>query len=262
MRRLWAPYRCIKSSSEPTVQAELWDRKEGRTPPVCVDGWAALVSTLLATGYRKPKTVELERLCPPGIKMRDCTKSVDNCSLHNYGLAIDIDPKGVKQTKAGNPHFEIPFAEHKWDFDDIIFKRHQVEAVEAIRTTKGVKVFRWLGWSIGDTMHFEFTLSPEDLARGIDPETVQVPDGQQRFTPMNREEVEEDMAFTPEEEAFLKDLFKVVVKDMNSNAKFAKSAITDIRKDVITKRELRAAFKGLPTDSVDSALKELMRRLA
>jgi hypothetical protein len=72
---------------------------------------------------------------------------------------------------------------------------------------------------------------------------------------------EEEMAFTAEEEAFLKELFRVVVEDMGSNAKFAKSAILDIRKDIITRAELQAAFKDLPKGDVDVAIAEIVRRL-
>jgi hypothetical protein len=71
----------------------------------------------------------------------------------------------------------------------------------------------------------------------------------------------EEMAFTAEEEAFLKELFRVVVEDMGSSAKFAKSAILDIRKDIITRGELRSAFKDLPKGDVDAAIAEIVKRL-
>jgi hypothetical protein len=74
-------------------------------------------------------------------------------------------------------------------------------------------------------------------------------------------EEEEEMAFTAEEEAFLKEFFKVVVKDMESNARFARSVITDIRKDIITRGELKLAFKDLPKGDVDAAIAEIIRRL-
>jgi hypothetical protein len=71
----------------------------------------------------------------------------------------------------------------------------------------------------------------------------------------------EEMAFTAEEEAFLKELFRVVVEDMGSNAKFAKSAILDIRKDVVTRGELVSAFRDLPVGDVDAAIAEIVKRL-
>jgi hypothetical protein len=77
----------------------------------------------------------------------------------------------------------------------------------------------------------------------------------------DEEEEGDAMSFTAEEEAFLKELFKVVVSDMGSNANFAKSAIKDIRKDIITKGELILALRDLPQGDVDAAIAELIRRL-
>jgi hypothetical protein len=89
--------------------------------------------------------------------------------------------------------------------------------------------------------------------------------GQKLVRPMPAQEDEEEegdaMSFTAEEEAFLKELFKVVVSDMGSNANFAKSAIKDIRKDIITKGELILALRDLPQGDVDAAIAELIRRL-
>jgi len=72
---------------------------------------------------------------------------------------------------------------------------------------------------------------------------------------------EDEMAFTEEEERFLKQFVKVVAEDMGSSRAFAKSAILDIRKDIITRNELIKFFKDLPTGSVDEALTELLKRL-
>jgi len=70
-----------------------------------------------------------------------------------------------------------------------------------------------------------------------------------------------DMAFTAEEEAFLKRFVKVVSIDMGSSRDFAKSAILDIRKDIVTRDELRKFFNGLPTGSAEEAITELQKRL-
>ena len=84
-----------------------------------------------------------------------------DCSLHNYGLAVDIDPFGH-----GNDHFHRPFGD-KWDFSDIRLTRSQVEAVEALKTRSGARLFRWLGWDIGDSMHFQIDCTEADLSSGI-----------------------------------------------------------------------------------------------
>ena len=250
IRKLWAAHRCIGQSSEPKSQLVFWDKKRGVTPTVCLDGWAALESTLRATGYPVPGSVGFVRPCSQGIdKKKPCESSGENCSAHNYGIAVDIDPPL-------NPHFHSAFVKETWDFSNIEVTRLQVEAVERIKTKKGVRVFRWLGWSEGDTMHFEFNCAPKSLKAGIDPTTVLIPDGAPPFVGE-----EEEMAFTPDEEAFLKNFVKVVVEDMGSSRAFAKSAITDIRKDIITRNELIKFFSGLPTGSADEAIKELLRRL-
>lgn len=129
------------------------------------EGYEALASVLTAKGY-DPAVVGSHRWCPTGISGRDCQPDGTSCSLHNYSLALDFDPFGH-----GNPHFFKRFG-NGWDFSDTKFTRAQVEAVEAIRTNNGKQVWRWLGWLIGDTMHFEIHCAPADLATGIDWSTV------------------------------------------------------------------------------------------
>lgn len=50
----------------------------------------------------------------------------------------------------------------------------QVAAVEAIRTVDGHQVFAWGGrWrTTKDTMHFQINVTPDELARGIRPDSV------------------------------------------------------------------------------------------
>lgn len=72
---------------------------------------------------------------------------------------------------------------------------------------------------------------------------------------------EDVMAFTADEEAFLKRFVKVVSIDMGSSRDFAKSAILDIRKDIVTKDELIRFLRDLPTGSVEEALTELLKRV-
>ena len=70
--------------------------------------------------------------------------------------------------------------------------------------------------------------------------------GQTVGRPMPAQEQEKDtMSFTAEEEAFLKWLSKVVVTNVTKPT-FAKSAIKDIRKDIITKGDLILALRDLP----------------
>jgi peptidoglycan hydrolase-like protein with peptidoglycan-binding domain len=79
-------------------------------------------------------------------------------SLHAYGIAADINARS-------NPYgkkliTDMPLA--------------MLAATKAMRTTGGVRAFRWGGDypQFKDAMHFELVASPEELAVGIDWSTV------------------------------------------------------------------------------------------
>jgi hypothetical protein len=100
-------------------------------------------------------------------------------SWHSYGGAIDLDYGGQNPDSPDHPlvdnnphlHRPIPWGDPGFGTEFQLLE-HQVKAVLAIRTNNGKPVWRWLGTSIGDTMHFEPNCSPEDIATGIDPRTV------------------------------------------------------------------------------------------
>lgn len=152
-RSWWSDYRCL-----PGTSLERPIRILGRDAGVCAipayDGFVALGSTLIATNYTNVKSVWIPRNCPTGISGNTCQEDGDWCSLHNYGIAVDIDPFGY-----GNPHFNRPFGD-RWNFSNCKITRAQVEAVENIKNIYGEQMFRWLGWLIGDTMHFEYIVPP------------------------------------------------------------------------------------------------------
>lgn len=84
-------------------------------------------------------------------------------SLHSYsGVAMDIDPYS-----AGNK-FD---SNTSWDFSKTKFTREQVNAVLAIRTNSGARVWRW-GGDFGDYMHWQLDCRPSDIQSGIDQGTV------------------------------------------------------------------------------------------
>lgn len=161
VRGFWAHFRCIHTSGQTLGDARMWGHVRGPTPPECVDAWAALEKTLTAHGYGTPAVVSFQRRCPTGIAGQPCQGSGEDCSLHNYGLAVDIDP-------LKNPHFHRAFGDD-WDFSNIRLTRPQVEAVEALETASGARIFRWLGWTEGDTMHFEINCPPVDMKSGVGP---------------------------------------------------------------------------------------------
>jgi hypothetical protein len=52
------------------------------------------------------------------------------------------------------------------------FTPENIAAIEAIRFNNGEQAFRWLGWSIGDTMHIQGNASKVALVSGINWDTV------------------------------------------------------------------------------------------
>lgn len=153
MRSWWSAYRCLPGSTlEKPIT--LFGLNAGVCASNAYDGFKALESALVANGYRNTASVWIPRDCSTGIGGKPCQSDGTNCSLHNYGVAVDIDPYAH-----GNPHFLKAFGDG-WDFTDCKITRPQVTAVEAIRNTTGEQYFRWLGWAIGDTMHFELQVPP------------------------------------------------------------------------------------------------------
>ena len=132
----------------------MFGRNAGYCATPAYEGMMAAEKALIATGYSGVRSIWIPRNCPTGISGRTCRSDGTNCSLHNYGIAFDIDPFGY-----GNPHFYKAY-NNGWDFSDCKLKAHQVKAVEDIKNTDGDTMFRWLGWAIGDTMHFELQVPP------------------------------------------------------------------------------------------------------
>jgi hypothetical protein len=143
----------------------MFGRNAGYTAKPAYDGFIAAERALLANGYSGVKSIWVPRNCPTGISGNTCKADGTSCSLHNYGIAFDIDPFGY-----GNPHFYAAFGKYTnelgraWDFNDCKLTRPQVEAVEKIKNTSGDQYFRWLGWVNGDTMHFELQVPPTKTA--------------------------------------------------------------------------------------------------
>lgn len=127
----------------------MFGRFAGEVARPMYDPMKAQEQALVATGYRNVNSIWIPRNCPTGIGGKTCQSDGTNCSLHNYKIADDIDAFGH-----GNPHFKKKYGDG-WNFSDCKITRAQVEAVEGILNTGGDPLFRWLGWLIGDTMHFE-----------------------------------------------------------------------------------------------------------
>ena len=136
------------------------------------EGAEAMNTVLIATGYENPTDYI-------GSYNKRPISGTSVWSTHSYGIAIDIDYGGDNPDSPEhdgidkNPHTyrAVTMNDSRWGVKWQITKE-QVLAVEAIRTNNGKTVWRWLGWSIGDTMHFQVNCTQEDLATGIDPATV------------------------------------------------------------------------------------------
>ena len=130
----------------------------GRTIGGVPTPWVPAVEALekaLQTGGYIPKSRWAYNF--RGIGGKSCTcAAYGNCSLHAFGIAIDIDP-------TENPY--IATSTFRWS--DTKFTSNQIKLVEGIKNTRGEQVWFWGGrWSsIKDYMHFE---------AGVDPASVEI----------------------------------------------------------------------------------------
>lgn len=161
VRKWWADHRCQVGEKITLFGRTVYLQQEAH------DAGRALEASLY--DYEGLEVLGSHRWCPTGISGRTCQQDGTNCSLHNYSIAFDFDP-----FKYGNPHLYRRMTEADWSKTK--FTKAQVRRIEAIRTNNGKQVWRWLGELIGDTMHWEITCSPADLATGINWDTV--PGGQ------------------------------------------------------------------------------------
>ena len=124
----------------------------GGVPIVWVDAMKALDMALTATGYvpRSAWAYNFRQITGSSYPCK-CSDT-RGCSLHGYGIAIDIDPRE-------NPYLRT----RTFRWSDTKFTPEQIAAVEAIRNTKGEQVWFWGGrWTtIKDYMHFEANVDPQ-----------------------------------------------------------------------------------------------------
>lgn len=91
----------------------------------------------------------------------------DMWSEHAYGVAIDFDYGGDTDgdgdpTIDKNPHLHRPIVPGDPGFGvEWQILEHQVRAIEAIKNTHGESIWFWLGWPIGDSMHFAVNVRPD-----------------------------------------------------------------------------------------------------
>lgn len=173
LRNAWSQYLNAKDKMV-TTRILGWN-----TPvnPETVAAWKALEQALVASGYQAHRA---------WVFVPRKIAGTSSPSLHAYGLAIDIDhSKPTCNVNRRTPDKRlVRFAKAATknercedvvkDKTDTSFTEDQVSAVEAIQTIDGHQVFTWGGrWSTTkDTMHFQINVTPQELARGIRPDSV------------------------------------------------------------------------------------------
>ena len=181
MREAWKEYLCISDHPE-RRDVTILGRNAGWCPPEMLEPFEALSQALTKTGYQSAFSVWVPRNCPIGIGGRTCRDDGTDCSLHNYGVAVDIDPPNPSNKEIRDGSANPIFGEKgHWSFGDIKLTDRQVDTVRAIRTKGGDQLFGWLGdSSINDTMHFEVRVPP--AATRVDWRTVP---GRRKSIPVN-----------------------------------------------------------------------------
>ncbi len=144
LRSWWAPWYAGKSEF---ADVKFFGRGVGGVPTLAAPAYAALEQALRAGGYTPQSSW--------AFNVRNIAGS-DLPSLHSYGIAIDLDP-------AANPY--VPWS----GWHQTRFTPDQIGAVDAIVTTRGVRVWKWGGhWRPdADLMHFQIDCHPDELRHGI-----------------------------------------------------------------------------------------------
>lgn len=155
LRLGWAPYLC---SADSLIKLEILGRYPVKLQSQLDEAGRAFEAALIATGYENPCDFTGSYMCRT-------IGGTQTWSTHAYGCAIDLDYGGDTDgdgdpTIDSNPHLRRPVIPEDFGRNCQILE-HQVWAVENIRNTRGERMWHWLGYSIGDTMHFQIAVSPE-----------------------------------------------------------------------------------------------------
>ena len=159
IRNQWSTYRCSPGVRRTTGFF-------GRHPVYEQHGTFDAVNALerghLGSGYVPASDgfIGSKRNCPYGIAGAICSPSGRGCSLHNYCLAYDIEYNYNKHIKART--YPEDFNE-PWFPAVCKYTLAQVRAIEGIQNTFGEQIWKWLGWAIGDFMHWQINVPPERI---------------------------------------------------------------------------------------------------
>ncbi len=157
VRFWWEVYRCSPGTKRPEG---FFGRHPTYEQYVAHDAVSALEQGHLGAGYvpENDGYIGSKRWCPHGIAGATCQPSGSGCSIHNYVVAYDIEYNYNKHIRART--YPEDFAE--WWFPAVCkYTVTQVRAIEGIRNLDGEQLWKWLGWSIGDFMHWQINVPPE-----------------------------------------------------------------------------------------------------
>ncbi len=98
------------------------------------------------------------RWCPNGIAGATCEADGSGCSIHNYVAAYDVEYQYNKYIRAKVTPEDF---DEEWMQWVCRYQLAQVRAIEGIKNTHGEQMWKWLGWAIGDFMHWQINVPPE-----------------------------------------------------------------------------------------------------
>jgi Predicted chitinase len=172
LRKEWHEFECNESS----MVVVPFGPDKIRVAPPSAEAFAALGSVLAHHGY----TIRTEDT--DSYNCRPITKGSGK-SLHSYGIALDVnwttnpflDHGTARLVRfSSQPTQDSRAQDVRLGLADTDMDPQMIDDVEKISTKAGIRVFEWGGrWKTRkDCMHFELDVSPDELAAGIDPDTV------------------------------------------------------------------------------------------
>ena len=154
VRSWWDFHRCSKGVVRPTG---FFGRHTVWQQPELADAVTALEAGHINSGYVPSSDgyIGSRRDCPHGIAGATCQPSGSGCSLHNYVIAYDVEYNYNKHIRAR----AYPEDFKAWWFPAVCkYTLAQVRTIEGIKNTDGEQLWTWLGWAIGDFMHWQINV--------------------------------------------------------------------------------------------------------
>lgn len=147
-----------------------------RVVPSTKDAWTALASVMAHHGYA------IRAVDTDSYNCRPITGGT-GLSLHAFGIALDVNwdtnpfrqtPNNRKVRFSTRRSQDARAEDVKSGSADTDMTSALIDDVRAIQNVDGRSVFTWGGdWNtIKDPMHFQVDLTPDEIARGIDWDTV------------------------------------------------------------------------------------------